>query len=82
MKLTTKKEKLFIKGNISKFELGTDKKNIDKDRILHDKTYAFEHMCQKESKDLEKLYNQLGYANNMNISELRKIIKVTVSNYW
>ena len=32
-------------------------------------------MCQKDSKDLEKLYNQLGYANNMSISELEKINK-------
>ena len=74
-KLKAKKEKLYSKGNISKFELGANEKNIDKDRIIHDKTYAFEHMCQKDSKDLEKLYNQLGYANNMSISELEKINK-------
>ena len=73
-KLTAKKEKLYATGDITKFELG-DEKNVDRDRILHDKPYAFEHMCKNDSSNLLKIYNQLGYANKMNMRELKKMIK-------
>ena len=69
-----KKEKLYATGDISKFELGDDK-NVDRDRVLHDKPYAFEHMCKTDTSNLNKIYNQLGYANKMNMRELKKMIK-------
>ena len=73
-KVTAKKEKLYATGDITKFELGDDK-NVDRDRILHDKPYAFEHMCKTDTSNLTKIYNQLGYANKMNMRELKKMIK-------
>ena len=73
-KLTAKKEKLYATGDITKFELG-DEKGLDRDRVLHDKPYAFEHMCKTDSNNLLKIYNQLGYANKMNMRELKKMIK-------
>jgi hypothetical protein len=73
-RVTAKKEKLYASGDITKFELGDDK-NIDRDRILHDKPYAFEHMCKTDTGNLQKVYNQLGYANKMNMRELKKMIK-------
>ena len=73
-RVTSKKEKLYATGDITKFELGDDK-NIEKDRILHDKPYAFEHMCKTDTSNLMKIYNQLGYANKMNMRELKKMIK-------
>jgi hypothetical protein len=73
-KLTAKKEKLFNTLDITKFELGDDK-GIDKDRILRDKAYAFQYMCKTDTANLLKLHNQLGYANKMNMRELKKIIK-------
>ena len=73
-KLTSKKEKLYSTGDITKFELGDDK-NIDKDRVLHDKPYAFEHICKSDTNALMKIYHQLGYANKMNMRELKKMIK-------
>ena len=73
-KLTAKKEKLFATGDITKFELG-DEKSIDKNRILHDKPYAFDNMCKTDTSNLMKTYNQLGYANKMNMRELKKMIK-------
>ena len=73
-KLTAKKEKLYSAGDITKFELGDDK-GVDKDKILHDKPYAFEHMCKTDTANLNKIYNQLGYANKMNMRELKKMIK-------
>ena len=74
-RVTSKKEKLYATGDISKFELGSDEKNVEKDRILHDKPYAFEHMCKTDTNNLMKIYNQLGYANKMNMRELKKMIK-------
>ena len=73
-RVTAKKEKLYAAQDISKFELG-DERNIDKDRLLRDKAYAFENMCKNDNLQLEKLYNQLGYANKMNMLELKRIIK-------
>ncbi len=73
-RVTAKKEKLYASGDISKFELGDDK-TIDRDRVLHDKPYAFEHMCKTDTSNLMKIYNQLGYANKMNMRELKKMIK-------
>ena len=55
-----KKEKLYSGGDITKFELGDDK-GVDKDKILNDKPYAFEHMCKTDTANLNKIYNQLGY---------------------
>ena len=49
--------------------------NIDRDKLLKDKTYAFEHICLEDSRNLDKIHNQLGYANKMNMRELRKMIK-------
>ena len=74
-RITAKKEKLFTAGDINKMELNLDDKNIDKQRILKDKPYAFEHICLADTRELEKLNNQLGYANKMNMRELKKIIK-------
>ncbi len=74
-RITAKKEKLYATGDISKFELNTEDKNLDRERVLHDKPYAFEHMCAADTKGLEKIYNQLGYANKMNMQELKKMIK-------
>ena len=73
-RITAKKEKLFAGQDITKFELG-DERDIDKDRLLKDKPYAFEKMCKNDNLGLEKLYNQLGYANKMNMQELKRLIK-------
>jgi hypothetical protein len=72
-RITAKKEKLYASQDITKFELG-DEKGINKDRLLTDKPYAFENMCKEDNANLEKLYNQLGYANKMNMTELKRII--------
>ena len=73
-KTTAKKEKLYAAGDINKFELG-DQPGVDRDRLLKDKSYAFEHMCKNDNLNVEKLHNQLGYANKMNMIELKKMIK-------
>ena len=72
-KLLAKKEKLFAAKDFNKLELGDDK-NILKERILNDKPYAFEHICKSDTNSVMKIYNLLGYANKMNIIELKKMI--------
>jgi len=72
-RITSKKEKLFNAGDINKMEINTKDKSIDKQRLLKDKPYAFDNICFADSRELEKLYNHLGYANNMNMTELNKI---------
>ena len=79
-KVTAKKEKVFATGDINKFELGEDK-NIDKARILTDKPYAFEHICKSDTNALMKIYHQLGYANKMNILELKNLINDCCARY-
>ena len=79
-RVTAKKEKLYATGDINKFELG-DQPGIDRDRLLKDKPYAFQHMCRNDTLNLEKMYNQLGYANKMNMIELKKMIKEYCNRY-
>ena len=74
-RIKAKKEKLFAAGDVNKMEFNTEDMSINKSRLTTDKSYAFEHICVAETKELERLNNQLGYANKMNLRELRKIIK-------
>ena len=79
-RIAAKKEKLYATGDINKFELGDDH-IVDRDRLLRDKAYAFEHMCKNDNLNLEKLSNQLGYANKMNMVELRKMVNEYCTRY-
>ena len=79
-RITAKKEKLYATGDINKFELGDDSV-VDRDRLLRDKSYAFEHMCRNDNLNLQKLSNQLGYANKMNMIELKKMINEYCNRY-
>ena len=80
-KLTAKKEKLYAAGDLTKFELDKNNQSIDKEKLLRDKTYAFANMCYSENLLLDKLYNQLGYANKMNMMELKKMIHEYCTRY-
>ena len=73
--LNYKKDKIFNSKDPNKFELDPNDQNIDINRMLNDKKYAFENICYQESKELQGLSYQLGYANKMNIYELKKLIK-------
>ena len=73
-RVTAKKNKLFASGDIDKFEFGDDFKYVDRDRLLHDKPYAFEYMCKKDRIKVQILRNQLGYANKKNMIELKKLV--------
>ncbi len=79
-RITAKKEKIYATGDINKFELG-DAPNIDRSRLLSDKSYAFENMCRNDNLNLQKLYDQLGYANKRNMIELKKMIMDYCNRY-
>ena len=73
--LNYKKDRIFNAKDPNKFELNPNDKTIDINKLLNDKKYAFENICYQESKELQGLSYQLGYANKMNIYELKKLIK-------
>lgn len=75
-RVNAKKEKIFATGDINKFEISPDDKNVDKQKLISDKEYSFQHICYKDSQAVKLLYNQLGYVNKMNIRELKKMIRV------
>ena len=75
-KVNAKKEKIFNSKDVNKFELNPDDNTVDKDKLIKDKTYAFEKMCFKDTRELNFISNQLGYANKMNIYELKKMINI------
>ena len=81
LRITAKKEKVFATKDINKFELSLDDKDVDRDKLINDKPYAFQHMCMEDNRNLEKIHNQLGYANKMNMKELRKLIRIYCTKF-
>ena len=79
-KLFSKKQKLYSIKDINKWEIINFEK-IDKPRLLRDKNYAFEHMCEKDSLYVNNLYNNLAYSNYMNFEEYQKIIDENIKSY-
>jgi hypothetical protein len=73
--LQIKKEKLWATMDISKWEITEDMEKIDRVLLLRDKLYACAKMCTVETKSLENLRKQLGYANRTNIEELKKMLE-------
>lgn len=74
-RLNKKKEKLYVIPDVSKWEIIEDFNNIcDRNLLMRDKSYAFSKMCTRETQALENIHKQLGYANYMNVEELKKII--------
>ena len=80
LKLNTKKEKLWTQMDITKFDLD-QQGNIDMNKIIKDKTYAFKNMCYKETQTLAQLHNRLGYINKMCMNELKRMINSQCVRY-
>ena len=72
--LKNKKEKLWVENNIKKWEIVDDSNKIDHVLLLKDKNYAISKMCTQETFGVEKLKQQLGYANKMTSNELKKFL--------
>ena len=75
-KLDNKKEKLYKTNDISKWEIEDSFGQIDHARLMRDKNYAFEKMCTRDTISVQNIHKQLGYANYMNVVQLKnKILK-------
>ena len=82
-KILRKKEKLYNYHDITKMEINPKEyKSIDRERLIHDKPYAFEHMCFEDNRELEKIFNNLGYFNKMNMRELNMLQKEYLINIF
>ena len=72
--LRKKKEKLWIENNIKKWEIIDDNNQIDNLLLFKDKNYALSKMCTQDTLSVEKLKEQLGFANKMISNELKKFL--------
>lgn len=72
-KLMTKKERLWQSMDLTKWEID-EYSNIDTSLLMKDKEYAMNVMCAEETKSIENIHKQFGYANNMNMEELKRMI--------
>ena len=75
LKLDTKKDKLYKIMDFSKWEIEDNYGQVDRALLFRDRNYAFSVMCTKETQALENIHKMLGYANYMNIEQLKLIIK-------
>ena len=73
-KLINKKEKLWEKNDISKWEINEDFSQIDRVLLIRDKQYAFSKMCTNETLVVRNLSIMLRYANKKNMDELKKLM--------
>lgn len=73
-KLLEKKEKLWSKMDMSKWEISEDYQYVDRILLFRDKLYAFSKMCTKETYILNGIKKYLGFATKANIDELKKLV--------
>ena len=73
-KLDAKKEKLYKLMDYNKWEIEDNFGQVDRALLFRDKNYAFDKMCTRETQALENIHKQLGYANYMNVIQLKNII--------
>ena len=79
--LRKKKEKLWIENNIKKWEIIDDNNQIDNVLLFKDKNYALSKMCTQDTLSVEKLKEQLGFANKMISNELKKFLDENSENF-
>ena len=73
-KLMNKKEKLWEKNDISKWEINEDFNRIDRVLLVRDKQYAFSKMCTRDTFLVNNMSIMLRYANKKNMDELKKLM--------
>ncbi len=78
--LITKKEELFKKNDVSKWDLGPNK-NISIVTLLKDKTLALPKMLYNETNAVINMKQMYGYYLNRAISEFERIIQLNIKEY-
>ena len=73
-KLINKKEKLWEKSDINKWEIREDFNQIDRVLLMRDKNYAFSKMCTSETFLINNLSIMFRYTNKKNMDELKKLM--------
>ena len=73
-KLINKKEKLWEKNDISKWEINEDFSRIDRVLLMRDKQYAFAKMCTRDTFLVNNMSIMFRYANKKNMDELKKLM--------
>jgi hypothetical protein len=79
-KLYAKKEKLYSVKDINKWEM-TNVEEIDKPLLFRDKNYAFQHMCVKDSQNVNNLHKHLTNANYMNFIQFKNMININEKSF-
>ena len=79
-KLLAKKELLWKQMDISKWDLN-QLEQIDSNRLFHDKLYAQEKMCFKDTMDLNLKGELLGYFFYHNYTNFKNLIEELNQNY-
>lgn len=80
-RVTAKKEKLWATMDLGKWEIIDEFNKVDRVLLLKDKTYAMQKMCTRDTQSLENIHKQLGYANKMNMEELKKLIAINSKRF-
>lgn len=80
-RITSKKEKLWQTMDLSKWEIIDEFNKVDRVLLLKDKTYAMQKMCTRDTQSLENIHKQLGYANKMNMEELKRLIATNAKRF-
>lgn len=80
-RVTSKKEKLWQTMDLGKWEIIDEFNKVDRVLLLKDKTYAMQKMCTRDTQSLENIHKQLGYANKMNMEELKRLIDTNAKRF-
>lgn len=80
-RVMSKKERLWQSMDLGKWEIIDEFNKVDRVLLLKDKTYALQKMCTKDTQSLENIHKQLGYANKMNMEELKKLISLNSKRF-
>lgn len=80
-KLCSKKDKLWSKMDIAKWEIIDELDRVDRMLLVRDRSYAIAKMCTRETQIVENLRKQLDYANCMNNEELKRLINQNAIKY-
>ena len=80
-RVASKKEKLWQTMDLGKWEIIDEFNKVDRVLLLKDKTYAMQKMCTRDTQSLENIHKQLGYANKMNMEELKRLIDTNAKRF-
>lgn len=79
--LDEKKEELYKKGDIKKWEIVDEFCRVDYDLLRRDKKYALSIMCTEDTRYLWSLQKQFRFMNRSTVEELKFLIRKNCKTY-